>query len=127
MIARDKVSLPRFWRALAIAVIVLAGIAGVWLVGEHSPANLGRATLAIGGAGLVIGIGLILLALWRASRRPIVGPLAAAYLGSLMSLLVAYQATNALNFSLIWLIAGAGMAIAVRVSPDENRITEQVA
>ena len=56
MIAREKVSLPRFWRGLAIAVLVLVGIAGVWLVGEHSPANLGRATLAIGGAGLVARI-----------------------------------------------------------------------
>ena len=76
----------------------------------------------VGSLGLAIGFALILLALWHASRRPIVGPMAAAYIGSLVSLLVAYQATNALNFSLIWLIAGAGMAIAVRVSPDENRL-----
>jgi hypothetical protein len=81
----------------------------------------------VGSSGLAIGFALILLALWRTSRRPIVGPLAAAYIGCLVSLLVAYQATNALNFSLIWLLAGAGMAIAVRVSPDENRVTEQVA
>jgi hypothetical protein len=82
----------------------------------------------VGTAGLVIGFALILLALWRKSRqRDATGLLAAAYIGSLVSLLVAYQATNALNFSLIWLIAGAGMAIAVRVSPDENRVTEQVA
>jgi hypothetical protein len=66
----------------------------------------------VGGAGLTLGFALILLALWRASRRSAAAPMAAAYLGSIISLLVAYQATNALNFSLIWLISGAGLALA---------------
>jgi hypothetical protein len=66
----------------------------------------------VGAAGLTIGFALILLAIWRASRRSATAPMAAAYLGSIVSLLVAYQATNALNFSLIWLISGAGLALA---------------
>jgi len=79
----------------------------------------------VGSAGLTIGFALILLPLWRASRRrDTVGPMAAAYLGSLISLLVAYQATNALNFSLIWLIAGAGLAMAFRTSQDGSSVAE---
>ena len=82
----------------------------------------------VGATGLFIGFFLIIRALWRASwQREASGPLAAAYLGSLVSLLVAYQATNALNFSLIWLIAGAGMAIAVRISTGGADETRQVA
>jgi peptidoglycan/LPS O-acetylase OafA/YrhL len=79
----------------------------------------------VGTAGLTIGFALILLTLWRASRRrDAIGPMAAAYLGSLISLLVAYQATNALNFSLIWLIAGAGLAMAFGISQDPNSAPE---
>jgi hypothetical protein len=74
----------------------------------------------VGSAGLAIGFALILLALWRASRRFATGPLAAAYIGSLVSLLVAYEATNAINFSLIWLIAGAGLAMALRTPGHEE-------
>ena len=78
----------------------------------------------VGFAGLTVGFALLLLALWRASGRPATGPIAAAYLGSLISLLVAYQATNALNFSLIWLIAGAGLALAVSKTADGSRAPE---
>jgi hypothetical protein len=77
----------------------------------------------VGFAGLTIGFALILLALWRASRRSVSGPMAAAYLGSLVCLLVAYQATNAINFALIWLIAGAGLATALGTAAEENRPT----
>ncbi|MGZ3415925.1 MAG: hypothetical protein ACXVAT_19070, partial [Isosphaeraceae bacterium] len=63
MTARGNVSLLRSWRALALAAIVPAGIAGVWLLGEHSPTNLGRVALAVGGAGLVA---------WFSTRRPAV-------------------------------------------------------
>lgn len=74
----------------------------------------------VGALGLAIGFALILLALWRATRRSIAGPLAAAYIGAVVSLLVAYQATNAINFSIIWLIAGAGLAMALRTPADES-------
>ncbi|MGA3056497.1 MAG: hypothetical protein ABSE70_00455 [Candidatus Limnocylindrales bacterium] len=78
----------------------------------------------VGSVGLIVGFALILLALWRASRRPTTGPMAAAYLGSLVSLLVAYQATNALNFSLIWLIAGAGLAMVFSKTADRSSAPE---
>ena len=74
----------------------------------------------VGSAGLAIGFVLILLALWRASRNSTTGPMAAAYIGSLVSLLVSYEATNAINFSLIWLIAGAGLALALRPPGRED-------
>jgi hypothetical protein len=78
----------------------------------------------VGSAGLIVGFALILLALWRASGRPTTGPMAAAYVGSLVSLLVAYQATNALNFALIWLIAGAGLAMAFSKTADRSGAPE---
>ena len=74
----------------------------------------------VGSAGLAIGFALILLTLWRASRGSTTGSMAAAYIGSLVSLLVSYQATNAINFSLIWLIAGAGLAMALRPPGRED-------
>ena len=38
--------------------------------------------------------------------------LAAAYLAAIVTLLVAYQATNALVFGLNWLLGGAALALA---------------
>jgi hypothetical protein len=78
----------------------------------------------LGALGLAIGFVLILLAFWRASRHPTTGPMAAAYLGSLVCLLIAYQATNALNFALIWLIAGAGLAMAFSLTTNRQTATE---
>ena len=78
----------------------------------------------VGFAGLTIGFALILLALWRASGRSAAGPMSAAYLGSLVCLLVAYQATNAINFAEIWLIAGAGLAMAFGTATDRTGASE---
>jgi hypothetical protein len=78
----------------------------------------------VGAGGLAAGLALILLALWRASRRVALGPTAAVYIGSLVSLLVSYQATNAIHFSLIWLIAGAGLAMALRPPGREDAAPE---
>ncbi len=78
----------------------------------------------VGFAGLTIGFALILLALWRASRRSAAGPMSAAYLGSLVCLLVAYQATNAINFAEIWLLAGAGLAMAFGTATDRTGASE---
>lgn len=78
----------------------------------------------VGFAGLTIGFALVLLALWRASRRSAAGPISAAYLGSLVCLLVAYQATNAINFAEIWLLAGAGLAMAFGAATDRTGASE---
>lgn len=68
----------------------------------------------LGASALALGFLLSLWLLFRLSRdRP--GP-AAAYAASLVSLLVAYQATNALFFSINWIILGAGLAFAVRTT-----------
>jgi hypothetical protein len=79
-------------------------------------AILGLATVyesgILGAAALGGGLLLVLWMLFRASKHN-VGP-AAAYAGSLVSLLVAYQATNALFFSFNWLIMGAALAFSVR-------------
>jgi hypothetical protein len=78
----------------------------------------------IGSAGLAIGFGLVLFALWRASRGSVGAPFAAAFIGSILSLLVAYQATNAINFSLIWLISGAGLAMALSAPTNKGPAAE---
>jgi hypothetical protein len=58
------------------------------------------------------GLAIVLWLLFQASKRR--AGLAAAYAASLVSLLVAYQATNAMFFSLNWLIIGAALAFVVR-------------
>lgn len=68
----------------------------------------------VGASALAIGFALSLWLLFRRSRdRP--GP-AAAYAASIVTLLVAYQATNALFFSINWIILGAGLAVTVRAT-----------
>jgi len=62
---------------------------------------------------LAIGVGLVLLVLFKAARRRSDRGAIAAYAGALVCLLVTYQVTNALNFSLIWLRAGAGLAASL--------------
>jgi O-antigen ligase len=56
---------------------------------------------------------LLLLRLWRATRIPPRAGMAAAYICSVLVLLVAYQATNALHFSFTWLIIGAGAGLTL--------------
>jgi hypothetical protein len=66
----------------------------------------------VGAAALGIGFLLSLRLILRASRWA--PGLAAAYAASIVSLLVAYEASNALFFSLNWIILGAGLGMASR-------------
>ena len=68
----------------------------------------------IGALFFSLAVGLLLLALVRASRSGWAMGLAAAYLAAIVTLLVAYQATNALVFGLNWLLGGAALALAAR-------------
>jgi hypothetical protein len=70
----------------------------------------------VGAAGLGIGFLLVLLVFSTATRRLADRGTVAAYAGAIACLLVAYEATNALNFALIWLLVGAGLAAATRPS-----------
>jgi hypothetical protein len=71
----------------------------------------------IGATGVVAGFGLLLLSLWRTVRRAVVERdprtvgTAAAFIGSLVSLLVAYQVTNSLHMAVNWIIIGAAAAL----------------
>jgi len=84
-----------------------------------APDHLGFLVLAVpydsglvGAAGFWVAIAAILWLLLRSLRGPGATPLAAAYLGSIVSLLVAYQATNAIHFAINWLLLGAATALA---------------
>ena len=73
----------------------------------------------IGALFFSLAVGLLLLALVRASRSDWAVGLAAAYLAAIVTLLVAYQATNALVFGLNWMVGGAALALAARTrDPD---------
>jgi len=68
----------------------------------------------VGAAALALGFLLSLRLILRASSRA--PGLAAAYGASIVSLLVAYQASNVLFFSIIWIILGAGLGMALRTT-----------
>jgi hypothetical protein len=68
----------------------------------------------IGALFFSVGVALLLLAVVRASRSGWAMGLAAAYLAAIVTLLAAYQATNALVFGLNWLLGGAALALAAR-------------
>ena len=70
----------------------------------------------LGAAALAVAFVLLLAGLWSASR-PLraadpsrAGP-SAAFIGSIVALLVASQATNALHFASNWMIIGAAVAV----------------
>lgn len=83
----------------------------------------------IGALFFSLAVALLLLALVRASRSGWAMGLAAAYLAAIVTLLVAYQATNALVFGLNWLLGGAALALAARTRDGDapgERPTAQV-
>jgi hypothetical protein len=71
----------------------------------------------LGGAAVAIGFILVFVGLWRAAGAASragegrsVGA-AAAFIGSLATMLVSYQATNALHFAVNWIIVGAAIGL----------------
>lgn len=98
---------PAYLNIMALAVLYDSGIVGLVAL-------------------LVMGL-LVARALWRASGDRGRTGLAAAYLGSLAVLLVAYQATNALHFALNWLLLGAALGVAVGARRAvEGTVTERI-
>jgi hypothetical protein len=74
----------------------------------------------IGAAALAIGFLLLLIGLWRTARRSAdlgdrrnVG-IAAAFIGSLVCILVCYQVTNAVHLAVNWIVIGAAVALTSR-------------
>ncbi len=74
----------------------------------------------LGAASLAIGFAVLLASLWRSARLsgrrgdwPAVG-MAAAFAGSLVCVLVAYQVTNAVHLALNWIVIGAAAALTAR-------------
>jgi hypothetical protein len=71
----------------------------------------------IGAIAVVVGFALLLLNLWRTARRSMAGDAlravgaSAAFVGSLVSLLVAYQVTNSLHMAVNWIVIGAAAAL----------------
>ena len=80
----------------------------------------------IGAIALAALFSLILVRLWRASSDPARAGPAVAYVGALITLLIAYQSTVAIHFALNWLIAGAALGLTVFVSgvPEMTGRTE---
>jgi hypothetical protein len=83
---------PGYLNIMALAVLYDGGIVGL-------------------GALTVLGL-VVVRALGSASADGRRTGVAAAYLGSLTVLVVAYQATNALHFALNWLLLGAALGVA---------------
>jgi hypothetical protein len=82
----------------------------------------------IGAVALSIGFALLLTSLWKSARRssgeadwPAVGA-AAAFTGSLVSVLVAYQANNALHLAVNWMVIGAAAALTAREASRDPTI-----
>jgi hypothetical protein len=73
----------------------------------------------VGAAALGIGFLLSLRLILRASKWA--PGLAAAYGASIVSLLVAYQASNVLFFSINWIILGAGLGMASRAIDSKSQ------
>jgi hypothetical protein len=102
--------LPDHLAILAVAALYDAGIVGLLALGA--------------GFGLLL-VGLLLAAArsGRSGDWRTVG-VAAAFIGSLTSILIAYQATNALHFAINWIVVGAAAAVAVGGSQRNRSATQ---
>jgi hypothetical protein len=78
----------------------------------------------IGAVALALGFGLLLRSLWRTVKRVAAeGNLralgaGAAFIGSIVSVLVAYQGNNALHLAVNWIVIGAAVALTTQPVPD---------
>jgi hypothetical protein len=68
---------------------------------------------ALGALALAVGFLAVLWMLLRGSPNRDMRGTAAAYAAAIVSLLVAYQATNAIHFATIWLLVGGALALAM--------------
>jgi O-antigen ligase len=87
----------------------------------------------IGAVALAGGFLLLIVQLWRTSQRGTprenrTRATAAAFLGTLVSMLVAYQSNNALHLAINWIVIGAAVALTIANEPaggtDEARSGE---
>lgn len=84
----------------------------------------------IGATALAIGFVLLLLALWKSAGRSMregnwqSAGAAAAFVGSLASILVAYQLNNALQFAINWIVIGAATALTIREKPADSAVPD---
>jgi hypothetical protein len=76
----------------------------------------------VGTIGFVAAWTVLFWLLVRALRDGPRRGLAAAFLGSLVSLAVAYQATNAIHFAINWLLGGAALALAIDARAARNAV-----
>jgi O-antigen ligase len=73
----------------------------------------------VGATALALGFALLLASLWVSARRSAVQHdvkgvgAAAAFIASLVCMLVAYQVSDAMQFGVNWIIVGAASALAV--------------
>jgi hypothetical protein len=76
-------------------------------------------------AALTVGFAMLLFALWQSARRSFSRmdgrsvAAAAAFIGALVAMLVAYQVTTSVQFAINWIIVGAATALTVGVRPEE--------
>ncbi|MFL5679366.1 MAG: O-antigen ligase family protein [Chloroflexota bacterium] len=74
----------------------------------------------VGALALAAAFVILLVQLWRRSGDRMATGLAAAYIGSIVSLLVSYEATNALHFAQNWLVIGAAVAVGATAAASRD-------
>lgn len=80
----------------------------------------------VGAGGLALAFILLLYSLWRSVRAAsrsgdirTVGAVA-AFAGSIIAMLVAYEATNAFHFAINWIVIGCAVALGSRRSAEQS-------
>ena len=88
----------------------------------------------VGFAGLLVGFLLLLRLLWRrahlaSNMRDMIGSgTSVAFAASIVTMLVAYQATNSIHMAINWILMGAALALGVerdrKATPDVHPVTD---